>query len=60
MSGPLDRWVRAYRPLRLRGHLTEGHWITARRAPHPEAGASARRPRLSLLALLPRVFPGWR
>jgi len=57
MSGALDRWVCAYHPLRLRGHLAEGHWITVPRAPPPEAGPPARLRRLTLLALLPRVFP---
>ncbi|HEU4670272.1 MAG TPA: hypothetical protein VFR91_06170 [Dyella sp.] len=51
MSARLDRVVRAYGPLRLRGTLTEGHWIQAPRGQTPADPPSPKR--LHLFALVP-------
>ena len=54
MSARLERVLRAYAPLRLRGTLTEGQWMHAPRATRPSAG---RPQRMQLIALLAWLVP---
>lgn len=56
MSTRLDRVVRAYGPLRLRGTLTEGHWMQAPCATVTQDTVSKRMRLVALVTLL--VRPG--
>lgn len=56
MSTRLDRVVRAYGPLRLRGTLTEGHWMQAPRAAAAQDTGPKRMRLVALVTLL--VRPG--
>lgn len=55
MSTRFDRVIRAYGPLRLRGTLTEGHWMQAPREAATKDPARPKRAHLfALVALLLR------
>ncbi|MCP1372826.1 hypothetical protein [Dyella lutea] len=55
MSTRFDRVIRAYGPLRLRGTLTEGHWMQAPRKATTKDPARPKRAHLfALVALLLR------
>ena len=52
MSTRLERVLRAYAPLRLRGTLTEGQWMHAPREVRPPGERPQRMQLVALLALL--------
>lgn len=55
MSTRFDRVIRAYGPLRLRGTLTEGHWMQApREVPTKDPMRPERAHLFALMALLLR------
>ena len=54
MSARLERVLRAYAPLRLRGTLTEGHWV---HAPREVRSPDARPPRMQWFALVALLWP---
>lgn len=55
MSARLDRVIRAYGPLRLRGTLIEGHWMQAPRAAVTKDTVPKRMRLVALVTLLVRL-----